>query len=233
MISIIIPLYNKEKIIKKTLNSLLKQTYQDYEIIIVDDGSSDRSYEIVQKILKENFTSSSYKLIQQENKGAPSARNKGFEKSQGKYLLFCDADLILKPRMLEIMLKTLENNPNKAYTYCSHRYGLKLFKCFPFSIERLKKMPFIHTTSLIRRDYFPKQVWDESIKRLQDWDLWLAIFFEKKGQGIWINQVLFKIHTGGVYSSWLPSFIYKYIPFLSKVKKYKQSVKIIKNKWKI
>ncbi len=230
MISIIIPLYNREKIIKKTLDSILKQTYQNFEVIVVDDGSTDQGYMVAKKY-EDKFWPRKirYKVLHQKNKGAPAARNKGFRDSEGKYLFFCDSDAVLKKNALKIMLETLDKNPKASYTYPSHRYGVKLFRLFPFSAERLKKMPYIHSMALIRREHFPRGGWDEDIVKLQDWDLFLTML-EEGHEGIWIPKVLFKIYPGGVYSSWVPSFFYKLFPFNDKVKRYNNAVGIIKKK---
>lgn len=225
MISIIIPVYNQAKKIKQCFESIEKQTYKDYEIIVVDDGSEDNPEKIIMKF-------SNIKFIKQKNQGAPSARNSGFRKSKGEYILFCDADAILNFKILEIMIQTFENNPLASYTYSSFMWGKKLFKVGEFSSSKLEQMPYIHTMSLIRREHFPENGWDESIKKLQDWDLWLTMLEDKK-IGVWIDQVLFKVQTGGTISSWLPSFVYKLLPFLPNVRKYKNAVKIIKEKHKI
>lgn len=87
MISIIIPLYNKEKYIARTLNSVLKQTFKDFEIVIVNDGSNDKSIEII-----ETFTDNRIKLISQKNSGVSSARNKGIKESKYDLIAFLDAD---------------------------------------------------------------------------------------------------------------------------------------------
>ncbi|MEA3463634.1 MAG: glycosyltransferase family A protein [Patescibacteria group bacterium] len=231
MISIIIPVYNQAKKLSQCLDSILRQTYSNYEIIIVNDGSTDN----IEKVMQQQITTFGNKLsiIGQGNKGAPSARNKGFSKSQGEYILFCDADAILKPQALEVMFKTLQGNPKASYAYSSFLWGRKLFRLWPFNAKKLKTMPYIHSTSLIRREHFPAVSWDESIKKLQDWDLWLTML-EQGHIGIWINQVLFTISGGGyTMSSWLPSFTYKLLPFLPSVKKYNKAVEIIKEKHKI
>lgn len=219
MISIIIPVYNQADKLSQCLVSILKQSYGDYEIIIVNDGSTDNFKEVA-----KNYN---FKIINQENKGSNVARNRGAKEAQGEYLLFCDADIEMKPEMLEIMLKELEARPGAGYVYSSFMYGSKTFKLGPFSAEKLKEGPFIHTTSLIREECFPG--FDASIKRLQDWDLWLTML-ELGHQGVWVDKVLFKVKAGGTMSAWLPSFAYKLFPFLSGVKKYKEAVKIIKNK---
>lgn len=91
MISVVIPLYNKEKSIRATLESVLAQTYTDYEVIIVDDGSTDNSLQVVRKGIRE-LGSNRVRVIHQENGGVSSARNKGIEEATGEYVAFLDAD---------------------------------------------------------------------------------------------------------------------------------------------
>ena len=92
LISIIIPLYNAEKYIKKNIDELLLPTYQNFEIIIVDDGSTDNSYKVVNDNYKTQINSGKIKIIKQDNFGAPAARNKGMEIAKGEYYIFLDAD---------------------------------------------------------------------------------------------------------------------------------------------
>jgi glycosyltransferase involved in cell wall biosynthesis len=229
MISIIIPLYNQSDKIKSCLESIKNQTLDNYEIIVVNDRSRDHLSKVV-SWAKSEF---GYKLLwinNQENHGAPYSRNKGFYKSKGEYVLFCDADIILERDALELMIQTLNTHPEAAYAYPSHKHGSKLFKLWPFDAEKLKIMPYIHSTALIRRKCLPASGWDESLKRFQDWDLWLTML-EAGHQGIWIDKVLFKIVGGGhTMSAWMPSFAYKYLPFLPRVKKYKEAMAVIKKK---
>lgn len=226
MISIIIPLYNQADKISECLDSILKQSYQDFEVIIVDDASTDNSQEKITKYLNNpRFTFH----VSHKNQGAPAARNKGFKESKGEYLFFCDSDAVLIPEALEILLNKLKETPKASYAYSNFLWGKKLFKIGEFTEERLKSAPMIHTMSLIRREAMPKNGWDESIKKLQDWDLYLTIL-ENNHTGVLVNQTLFNIKPGGTISNWLPSFTYKLFPFLPSVKKYKNAVKIIKNK---
>ena len=229
MISIIIPVYNQAKKIIKTLASIADQTYVDYEVIIVNDGSTDGVETAFAAYYKKLTNNNRYLFINQTNQGAPAARNRGEREAQGEYLFFCDADATLKPETLKIMFNTLYNNPTVAYVYSSFYWGRKLFKTGEFDPEKLKAAPYIHTMSLIRRTDFPAGGWDESIKKLQDWDLWLTILEQGKA-GLWIPQVLFTVSPGGTISSWLPSAAYKLLPFLPSVKKYQAAVKIIKDK---
>lgn len=229
MVSIIIPVYNQADKLIKTLESILAQSYQDFEVIIVNDGSEDGVADKFADFSKQISGPQRFLFLDQENKGAPAARNRGYKESKGVYLLFCDADAILNKDALEIMVKVLEKYESSSYTYSSFHWGRKLFKCGPFDGEKLKKEPYIHTMSLIRRKDFPESGWDESLKKFQDWDLWLSMLEQGK-TGIWINIPLFTIAPGGRISSWLPSFAYKLLPFLGVVKRYNKWKRIIQEK---
>lgn len=100
-VSILIPMYNAEKYISETINSCIYQTYNNIEIIIVDDGSSDNSYKIAEEYAKVDPTIFLYKQV---NSGAPAARNLAFEKSSGEYIVFLDSDDVLdKNKILQQM----------------------------------------------------------------------------------------------------------------------------------
>lgn len=227
MISIIIPVYNQAEHLENCLTSVKKQTCDNYEIIVVNDGSSDDIVAVIKKF-KQIF-GSKLSFHEQENKGACAARNNGSKYAKGEYAIFCDADVIMEQGMLEIMLKTLRNNPNADFCYSSFIWGRKKFKLWPYDPEKLKKMPYITTTSLIRMKYFPN--FDETLKKFQDWDFWLTMA-EQGRTGIWIDKILFKIAVSGTQtmSSWLPSFAYQLFPWLPQVKKYNQAMDIIKKK---
>lgn len=107
-ISIIIPLYNKEKFIERTLKSVAAQDIADWECIIVNDGSSDSSVEIVNNFIKANL--GNWNLISQENSGQTSARNHGVSVAKGRYLAFLDADDLWPNDKLRLQFDALESN---------------------------------------------------------------------------------------------------------------------------
>ena len=226
LISIIIPVFNQAEKIGECLDSILNQTYRKWEVIVVNDGSTDNIDEVVNRYQKK-FATDSFHYYSKMNEGSNPTRNYGREKASGDFLLFCDADLVLQPEMLEKMVTALQLHPESSFVYCSFYYGAKLFSLFPYSEERLRKMPFIHTTSLIRQADFPG--FDNSIRRFQDWDLWLTMLGQGH-RGTWINEPLFKVKTNGSISTWLPKITYKVLPFLPVVRKYKDSLKVIKIK---
>lgn len=112
-ISIIIPLYNSENWIEETIVSVLKQTYTNIEIIVVDDHSTDNSYSIV-----SNINSSKIKLVKNKKKGACAARNYGFELSKGDYIQYLDADDILSKDKISSQLNLLNTSENNTIVSC-------------------------------------------------------------------------------------------------------------------
>ncbi len=232
MISVILPVYNQADKLNKTLIGLNNQTYRDFEVIIVNDGSHDNPDKIFTDFLKHNKTELHFYFLNQKNQGAPSARNRGASEAKGEFLFFCDADAVLEPQAFEVLLSALSINPLISYAYSSFKWGKKLFKGTPFDAEKLRIKPYIHTMSLIRSIDFPPAGWDESIKKFQDWDLWLTML-ENNKVGIFVDQVLFTVAPGGTISSWLPSFAYKAFPFLPAVKKYKAAMAVIYNKHRL
>jgi glycosyltransferase involved in cell wall biosynthesis len=102
LVSILIPCYNAEKWIAETLESALAQTWDNIEIIVVDDGSSDNSLAVANK-----FKSRGIKVISQTNKGASAARNRAFQESLGDFIQYLDADDLLAPNKIELQVKLL------------------------------------------------------------------------------------------------------------------------------
>ena len=102
--SIIIPVYNVEKYLKKCLDSVFNQTYKDYEVIVVNDGTKDNSMDIVKDY--------DVKVINQKNQGLSAARNAGVKKATGEYLIFLDSDDYWEKDLLKELSKSLKNNPD-------------------------------------------------------------------------------------------------------------------------
>ena len=106
IVSIIIPVYNCEKYIARCLNSLINQTYSNIEIILVNDGSNDKSEDIIKEFAKND---NRIKLYNQTNQGVSAARNTGLDKATGKYIMFVDADDYIELDMVEILIKPILN----------------------------------------------------------------------------------------------------------------------------
>lgn len=229
LISIIIPSWNHGPELLNCLASLETQSYSPFEVIVVDDASTDDT----QERLKAVHVRYPLRVIRlEQNSGAPVARNRGAREAKGAYLLFLDADIELRPHALKAMADAIERS-GAAFAYPSFRFGWKLFKGFEFDADRLRRMPYIHTTALMKREAFPG--FDESLKKFQDWDLWLTIA-EKGGKGIWIPEVLFSVKNAkGTMSRWLPTLFHAmpwhWVGWMPReLKKYRHWEEVVKKK---
>ncbi len=203
LVSIIIPTYQHARILPQCLDSVFLQTYPDIEVIVVDDGSTDDTQDVL-RLYADRVT-----IIAQKNSGSNRARNRGFAASYGTYIIFVDADVIMHPEMIARCVAALDDDREASIAYSDFRFGWKRFFTPTWDAERLHRMNYIHTTSLIRRSAFPG--FDESIRRFQDWDVWLTMLEQKK-RGVKVDGILFHCIIDGVSrigSSWLPSFVYR------------------------
>lgn len=115
MISVVIPLYNKAHTIVNTLNTVINQTYKDFEVIIVNDGSTDNGVEII----KQYFTDTRIRIINQKNAGVSAARNKGVDESNGDWIAFLDGDDEWHPEYLLTMQSLIQKYPNVGLFLCA------------------------------------------------------------------------------------------------------------------
>lgn len=190
--SVIIPLFNKEKYIEATLNSVLNQTYTEFEVIIVDDGSTDNSLSIVKKNRDSRIT-----LIEQENKGASFARNNAIAHAKGKYIAPLDADDIWYENHLS-ELKGLINLFPDAGVFCNN-YQVKLNKHlvkkanfnFEYDDEPLiipdffdaNIFNYIATSSssaFLKSSFIKLGTYDTSLRTAQDLDIWIKFALNYK-----------------------------------------------------
>lgn len=186
MISVVIPLYNKEMYIKNTIECVLNQTFQEFELIIVNDGSVDKSASIVQE-----FDDPRIMLINQENKGVSSARNKGVSKSKYNYVSFLDADDKWSNNHLEEIYKLICDFgeqadvfvPNFARTYkdgsiVNNRKENELQRgIIKNYFKKVLKKGVIHTSAVcIRKTVFDDVgLFKERFSYGEDIDLWNRI----------------------------------------------------------
>lgn len=117
LVSIITPCYNGEKYISETIDSVLAQTYSDWEMIIIDDGSKDGSADLVREYEKKD---SRIRLVQQENAGSAAARNNGIGQAEGQYIALLDADDIWEPEFLAEQTAFMKEK-NAVCVYCSYK----------------------------------------------------------------------------------------------------------------
>lgn len=118
MISVIIPVYNVEEYLERCVNSVLKQTYNDLEIILVDDGSTDNSGKICDELKNKDDR---IIVIHKENQGLSASRNIGIEKATGEYITFVDSDDYILEDMYETLYKNLIRN-DADISMCKYQY---------------------------------------------------------------------------------------------------------------
>lgn len=195
--SVIIPLFNKAPYIEKALRSVLAQTFTDYELIVVDDGSQDDSANVAEKVLAESVIR--HQLIHQDNAGVSCARNRGVANSQGEYLCFLDADDWWAPSFLAEMSTLIDEYPEAGiygtgYTIVNERKH-KTRKA-PVGVESGFEKGYINYCQVYAKTLampltsisvaIPRGVFDEmkgfpaGIKLGEDFLLWIKIALEYK-----------------------------------------------------
>ncbi len=183
--SVIIPLYNKEKFVTKTINSVLDQTFTDYEIIVINDGSTDNSEQIVL-----SYTDLRIRYFATHNRGASAARNMGIEKTSGEYICFLDADDYWYPDFLATMHKYSELFPEQKVFGAAIEIETSK-KTFPaqYAIRKTSDYELVNffkasvgesvlcsSSIAIHKEVFDTVGnFDVSIKSGQDTDLWIRI----------------------------------------------------------
>ena len=186
-VSIIIPTYNRARFITRAIDSVLSQTYWNVEIIVVDDGSTDNTKNIVNSYGKQ------VRYIYQENKGAASARNTGINESKGQYIAFLDSDDFYAKDNLEKKISFLEGNPQIGWIYSDWQYidekgkyldkGSLRFDYFNKKLsgeifeELFYKRNFIATDTVVVKRSVLEDIgfFDPKIPSQEEYDLWLRM----------------------------------------------------------
>jgi glycosyltransferase involved in cell wall biosynthesis len=119
-ISVIVPFYNVEKYLRECLDSLVAQTFSDFEVIMINDGSTDGSERIAQEYVERN---TNFKLLSQKNKGQSAARNLGLDYAEGKYIYFLDSDDYIEKTLLEKTYAKAEECQLEVLNFCSYTFG--------------------------------------------------------------------------------------------------------------
>jgi glycosyltransferase involved in cell wall biosynthesis len=170
------PAYNSSAFIERALTSIQQQTYNDYEVIVVDDGSIDNTVAVIEKHTLP------VKLIEQSNAGASAARNKGIEFAKGKYVAFLDSDDEWLPNKLEVQYKLMESNTHWLASYTKERQTKVNTIKGEYSKEDknltdIFNFPYLTTsTVMVKTDIFQNiQGFDETLNTAEDIDLYLKI----------------------------------------------------------
>jgi len=176
MVSIVVPAYNADKFLAETLDSLLKVDYPAFEIIVVDDGSTDQTASVAEDFCHRDAR---VHLLKQENGGVCRARNHGIRQAQGKYILPVDADDLLLPDFVSWAVDELERNPEvKVAIPKAEFFGARTgtWHLPPFSIHLLARKNMIPATALYRKtDWERTGGYYEAMQAREDWEFWVNV----------------------------------------------------------
>jgi hypothetical protein len=175
-VSVIIPTYNRAHLIREAVSSVLKQIFTNFELIVVDDGSTDNTEEVLLAI-----DDSRLKFLRRAHTGPSRTRNAGIQAATGEFIAFLDSDDLFLPRRLSLQVAKMENEPEAGLVYGRYLSGvgseatlIPVGECLPrLGIQRLLLGPAFHwSTVLIRREILEKVGgFDESFVRGEDWEL--------------------------------------------------------------
>ncbi len=204
-ISVVIPAYNSEKTIKATIDSVLNQTFTDFELIIINDGSQDSTLDVISQIQDSRI-----KIFSFDNAGGNVSRNRGLHQSIGEFVSFLDADDLWTSDKLVSQLQALQENIDAKVAYSWTDYidenGESLFSGTHNTVngdvyEKLivnnflenGSNPLIHREALIKLNGF-----DESLKAAQDWDMWLRLAAQYYFVGVPSVHILYRVSASSL-----------------------------------
>ena len=190
MISVVIPLYNKEKSIRTTIESVLAQTFVDFELIIINDGSTDNGCHVINQINDSRIL-----LINQDNKGVSAARNRGIQQAKSNYIALLDADDVWDSRYLSKMFFFLQEYPEASLYGCGYSFqninseivmtdlGLSKFTegYIDYFVYARNNTLFTSSSVIFQKEAFLEiGEFDTTLTRGEDIDLWIRFALNKK-----------------------------------------------------
>lgn len=185
LVSIVVTCYNHEEYIEDCIRSLFQQTYKNIELIILNDGSTDKSEEIIQSLLRESpFSQTNY--YYHENQGVVKTRNKGIELVNGEYVLFVDSDNYLPNNFILAMLEKAKlENADLVYTQLIDSETNEVLISQPyFDLSTMYKGNFMDNCSLIRKSIIGDVRYDSHLKKLVDYDFFMNLIVNNGAKAV-------------------------------------------------
>ena len=204
LISIIIPTYNRAHLIGETLDSVIAQSYSNWECIVVDDGSSDKTADLLENYCKIDNRIKYYQRPQNKVKGANACRNYGLELSKGYYINWFDSDDIMRPNFLEVKLNAFNSHPSKDFIVSR---GLNLYedgttKALSIRNNKTKKLDhnnfvlfevfWITHDFLVKKESLKNVRFDEELQSGQDYNFFVKVLSVNILDGFFVDKILFK-----------------------------------------
>ena len=196
LVSIIMPTFNSERFLKDTIESILQQTYVNWELLITDDGSTDNTIKIIKDY--QAFEKRIHLFTLSENSGAAVARNNSISKSNGSFIAFCDSDDLWFSKNLEVQLNSMEYN-NSFFSHTSYllfdenQKSLNIRSVCDKWIDfrDLMKYNWIGTSTVIYNVKLLGKIYMPNLRNRQDWALWLNLI-KKSNKALFIDEPLTK-----------------------------------------
>jgi len=203
-LSVVMPVYNGGKYLKEAIESILSQTLVDFEFVIIDDGSSDNSVQIV-----ESYSDERIRLIKNNHQGLVKSLNIGIENSGSEYIVRMDSDDVAVPERLEKLFNYMENNPGVAvcgsWANIINETGEKVGEMkYPLIENKVIKKynllhcPFIHPTVIFRRDIIKRLGGYKNFKHAEDYELWTRVLNKNLGHNLPEKLIDYRIHSNQV-----------------------------------
>jgi len=203
-VSVVMPAYNSEKYIKEAVESVLLQTFTDFEFIIINDGSTDKTDSIIKEFSDERI-----KYFPRAHSGLINSLNFGLENSQGEFIARFDSDDICMPRRIEKQVAFFEKNAQHVLV---GTHAIKIdengkefgeFVYPPTSWKEIKKYsllhnPFIHPSVMFRKSILNKVTGYKHFKNAEDYELWTRIIYKYPCSNLPEKLLKYRIHTGQI-----------------------------------
>lgn len=203
-ISVLLPVYNGEKYIQETMESVLGQSCGDFECVVIDDGSTDNTLKLLQ-----GFVDPRIRIIHANHEGIVKALNLGLKKSQGEYVVRIDADDICAKERFEKLLNYMEANPSAAvcgsWAKKINQNGevVGTLHYPPVEDKAIKKYsllhnPFIHPSIIFRKDVVVKVGMYKAFTHTEDYELWTRVLREGEGHNIPEELISYRVHENQI-----------------------------------
>jgi glycosyltransferase involved in cell wall biosynthesis len=207
LVSIIMPVYNCERYLDIALNSILKQSYSNFELIIIDDGSTDGTHHILSKVIDRRVL-----IISEGHNGLVPSLNRGLHCAKGKYIAIMHGDDIASADRIQVQVQTFAKYPEigilgsacQLIDETGRTLGARTWPITDIELrwESLLQCPFAHPSVMMRRDVLRKNdlTYDDSFVPVEDYELWTRILQHTSGMNLRKPLLRYRIHSGSISS---------------------------------
>lgn len=206
LVSVVVPVYNREGLVPFAIDSILGQTYHNLEVVLINDGSTDNSLAVLRNY--EHQFPDKVRVIDQANQGQVKARNVGIRASKGRYIAFLDSDDVWRPEKLELQLP--EFGPGVGLVYCGAEFVNNEGACLGFEVVDPDLTGNIYTQLLIKNRMTGGTVvvsrealdqvglFDEELRAAENWDLWIRVCKQYKAGAVARPLIQYRFHPNNM-----------------------------------